>query len=329
MSSTSPNFEKLNSTNYATWSGEMQAWLQASGLWRLVNGTQKKPSSSSPPTESDLTVEEAWQSKADKAAGWLYLMVEPEQRVHFNNREDPVNMWNSLCSIHLQKRPGTRFNAYDDLFNIRKVEDESLQSLINRVEDKMKKIKDLRPDGFDLQSLDEELASMTLIRALPAEEYFSFTSSLLLKDKLDKAAIHQAFVTEDIHRRRRAIDMPAPSSAFFTSKIPKSSKSQVTCTWCNKSGHEEAQCNRKDRDRKRAQENTQFHSKRRPHNANKAQEDSKNSETIQESTKVTEFAGNASARSKSPLHSSPLQLNADFHWLADTGATSHMTPHRH
>ena len=93
---------------------------------------------------------------------------------------------------------------------------------------------------------------MILIRALPAEEYSSFTSSLLLKDKLDKAAIHQAFVTEDIHRRRRAIDMPALSSAFFTSKIPKSSKSQVTCTWCNKSGHEEAQCNRKDRDRKRA-----------------------------------------------------------------------------
>jgi len=285
MSSTSPNFEKLNSTNYATWSGEMQAWLQASGLWRLVNGTQKKPSSSSPPTESD------------KAAGWLYLMVEPEQRIHFNNREDPVNMWESLRSIHLQKRPGTRFNAYDDLFNIRKVEDESLQSLINRVEDRMKKIKDLRPDNFDLQSLDEELASMTLIRALPAEEYSSFTSSLLLKDKLDKAAIHQAFVTEDIHRRRRAVDMPSTSSAFFTSKTPKS---QVTCTWCNKSGHEEAQCNRKDRDRKRAQDNTQFHSKRRPHNANKAQEDSKDSEAVQESIKVTEFAGNASARSKPP-----------------------------
>jgi len=70
-------------------------------------------------------------------------MVEPEQQVHFNNREDPVNMWDSLHSIHLQKRPGTWFNAYDDLFNIRKVEDESLQSLINRVEDKIKKIKDL------------------------------------------------------------------------------------------------------------------------------------------------------------------------------------------
>ena len=160
-------------------------------------------------------------------------------------------MQNSLCSIYLQRRPGTRFNAYDDLFNIRKAEDESLQSLINRVEDKMKNIKDLRPNGFDLQSLDEELASMTLIRALPAQEYSSFTLSLLLKDKLDKAAVHQAFVTEDIHCCRRAVDIPNTSSTFYTtSKVPKTSKSQVTCSWCNKLGHEKAQYNRKDRDRK-------------------------------------------------------------------------------
>ena len=72
-------------------------------------------------------------------------------------------MWDSLRSIHLQKHPSTRFNAYDDLFNIRKTEDESLQSLINRVEDRMKKIKDLRPDGFDLCSLDEELASIIVV----------------------------------------------------------------------------------------------------------------------------------------------------------------------
>ena len=58
----------------------MQAWLQISGLWRLVNGTYIKPSTPSPPTESDLVAEEAWQSKADKAAGWLYLMVEPVSR---------------------------------------------------------------------------------------------------------------------------------------------------------------------------------------------------------------------------------------------------------
>ena len=43
-----------------------------------------------------------------------------------------------------------------------------------------------------------------------------------------------------------------------------------------------------------------------------------------------EFAGNASLHSldpSSPLY--PLQLDADVHSNADTGATAHMTPHRH
>ncbi len=38
-----------------------------------------------------------------------------------------------------------------------------------------------------------------------------------------------------------------------------------------------------------------------------------------------EFAGNASALSSSTP--TGLQSDADLHWLADTGATSHMTPH--
>lgn len=40
---------------------------------------------------------------------------------------------------------------------------------------------------------------------------------------------------------------------------------------------------------------------------------------------VTEFAGNAGASLDSP----PLQLDADFRLSTGTGATAHMTPHRH
>ena len=196
MASSSPNFEKLNSSNYPTWSGEMEAWFRASGLWKVVSGSAKCPSLSSPPKESEQQAYDAWEAKADKAAGWLFLMVESDQRIHFNGiQDDPVKMWDALQSVHLQKRPGTRFNAYDDLFSIRKQEDEFLQSLLNRVDECMKKIKNLRPSPFSLTQLDEELASMALIRALPAEEFSSFTSSLLLMDKLDRATIHQAFVT--------------------------------------------------------------------------------------------------------------------------------------
>jgi hypothetical protein len=61
--------------------------------------------------------------------------------------------------------------------------------------------------------------------------------------------------------------------------------------------------------------------KGRPNNTNNA-----NVATSTPSTSnVTEFAGNASASIDSP----PLQLDADFRLNTDTGATAHMTPHRH
>ena len=44
----------------------------------------------------------------------------------------------------------------------------------------------------------------------------------------------------------------------------------------------------------------------------------------------SESAGHASFRSFDPSHPLyPLQLDACVEWNADTGATSHMTPHRH
>ena len=52
--------------------------------------------------------------------------------------------------------------------------------------------------------------------------------------------------------------------------------------------------------------------------------------TPQSAQSVREFAGNASLRSfDSSYPLCPLQLNAHADWNADTGATSHMTPHRH
>ncbi|KAF8809422.1 hypothetical protein BYT27DRAFT_7008601, partial [Phlegmacium glaucopus] len=78
-------------------------------------------------------------------------------------RDNPVAMWTALQAVHMQKHPGHRFNAYDDLFSIRKQEDESLQTLMNRVDAALRRIQDLCPAGFDLKQLDDELASMAMI----------------------------------------------------------------------------------------------------------------------------------------------------------------------
>ncbi|TFK16533.1 hypothetical protein FA15DRAFT_547259, partial [Coprinopsis marcescibilis] len=67
----------------------------------------------------------------------------------------------------------------------------------------MQQICNLQPKEFDLAALDSELASMALIRALP-DKFSTFTSSLLLLEKLDHTAIHQAFITKETQCCHRA-----------------------------------------------------------------------------------------------------------------------------
>jgi hypothetical protein len=205
----------------------MKAWFRANGLWRIVDGSIAKPMKQGD-VEPSPDALEAYQLKADKAAGHLYLMWEDGQKIFVSDcQDDPCAMWIALDNAFMQKKPGTRFNAYDDLFSIRKLEEESLQSLMNRVDDAVKLIQDLRPKDFTLALLDKELAALTLIKALP-EEYSGFTSSLMLLDKLNKETVHQAFLSEDAHRRRRAGD--APASALAASAI--SSAIAAICDFC-------------------------------------------------------------------------------------------------
>jgi len=42
------------------------------------------------------------------------------------NKDDAVKMWGVLEGVHMHKQPGTRFNADDDLFSIRKNDEEDL-----------------------------------------------------------------------------------------------------------------------------------------------------------------------------------------------------------
>jgi Domain of unknown function (DUF4219) len=106
-SSSSPQFPKLNSHNYNTWSGEMQAWLRAQGVWRIVAATSLAPKLPATPTDVNIAALDAWELKSDKACGWMYLSIEDDQKIHLKGIEgDPVKIWAALRDVHLQKRPG-------------------------------------------------------------------------------------------------------------------------------------------------------------------------------------------------------------------------------
>jgi hypothetical protein len=326
MSSKGPDFEKLGSDNYPQWSTEMLAWLGSQQLKKLVMGSRNAPTPANPaqPTEEEIIRIEAWEDKAEKAAGWIILMITPDQRVHVKSIEDdPIKMWKKLEEGHVVKQAGTRFNTYDDFFSIRKKEDETLQSLTTRIDACMQRIKNLRPENFKLEDLDKELYCMTMIRALP-EDYDNFVSSLLIMDKLDKDTILKAFQTEETQRQRRSTTETTTSTkalAASTSETPhpicnhsshspspNPSQSKKECNFCGNGGHIEDDCWKKQKYMKEERKLTAEKKSKRKQEAKKAKEES---------------AGSAS------LISSTAPPNSITHaWNTDSGATSHMTPHK-
>jgi hypothetical protein len=82
--------------------------------------------------------------QALRAVGELYLAISDDQKMHLKGIEDnPVKIWTKLASVHLQKVPGARFNAWESFFSIQMRPDESLSSLMTRIDAAMLKVKNL------------------------------------------------------------------------------------------------------------------------------------------------------------------------------------------
>jgi len=202
MSDTKRTFPTLDASNWGYWADNMEAYLNTKELWEFVDGSSPKPTPADPdnPTATEAKELLDWKRKSAKASGEIWLAIEDSQKVHVKEvKGDPRAMWTRLEAIHIQKKPGARFNAYEALLSIRKREDESLSALMARADRAMQDIKALRPTTFTLANLDEELLAMTLIRAL-STEYSHFASSLLLLDSLDLNKLKSAFQSEENQR---------------------------------------------------------------------------------------------------------------------------------
>lgn len=94
----------------------MEAWLRTQGLWRLVQGSLTKAhlsaTSEAFTTPGTIITAAKWDHFVDKAAGWIYIMVEDVQRIYLEDIEDdPVSMWKKLAEVHLYQAPRNRWNA--------------------------------------------------------------------------------------------------------------------------------------------------------------------------------------------------------------------------
>ena len=290
----------------------MKNFLIMSQLWMIVSGTETCPPQ--PGTQpSDISSKEflewkrdrkeymEWMNKSYKAAGILISSMSPEIRVYTrDDGEDPIKIWDTLKKTFIKPLSAPRFQAYQDLFSIKKEPSETLDGVINRVDEQVRVIKSLTPDVFTLDNLYDDLASMTIINSLP-HDFSTVVNTLAVMDKFSKTEVIQSLRNLESTTRQSpssvlVANTPSPSSTQQKVKFPHpNAKAHPTCTFCKKLGHTEDKCFLK--------------------------------EHLMGQLRVQ--GNSASASSASGLFSSPLDTPAYTSWNADTGASSHMTPHRH
>jgi len=228
---------KLSGSNYRLWVDQIKNVLMMSQLWMVVSGIETCPPDPGP-QPTDVTSKDRkeyldWMNKSFKAAGILISSISPEIRVYIrDDQEDPVKIWATLKKTFIKPISAPRFQAYQDLFSIKKDSSETLDGVINRVDEQVRIIKSLTPDTFTLDSLYDDLSSMTIIDSLP-HDFNTVVNTLAVVDEFSKTDVIQSLRNLESTTRHPSSSVLAantPSSSFQQKPKPQfNTKPRPTC----------------------------------------------------------------------------------------------------
>src|SRR5260370_15652029 len=289
----SDTIPKLNAGNYHVWYAELSYLLQEKSIWGLVNGTLDIPTSKAYEAAKDR----------EKAFGIIMRSIEPALRATVKDLTDPKKLLDTLKELYGTPSAGTCFNAIKTFLSLSQLPDKRIPAFITCVCDAQCTLINSRPSEYIVTEFDSELLTSVLISGTPG--YSLLTENLLVKSDLKSSDVEAALVTAEETRIQNADIIALRTSTYPPVTSPKStSKSDFFCDFCDVQGsHETKRCWMMKAVKK--QRST-------PHSrADVAKADTQE-----------EFAGVASALSP-PSHA------ASDNWIADTGATAHMTPNRH
>jgi hypothetical protein len=337
MSVSTTAVPELTETNWVTWNVQQAARMCQLSVWsviteehtapvlKLLKASTNKDGTLIPLTTdqkalnirirlSNNTTAECFHSARKKAASDIYIHLSQSQCAHVQGIEDnPIAMWDKLSSIHSQQVPGMWFGAYNKLLSVTKQLDKLLQSIAGCIFKALVRIQELRLESFTIVQLNKELVIMAMLHALPCDIYGNFVLSLMCQKTLTRMDIKAAFQVEQIERNTQ--DGPLlGSAALHTFSNPSSPRGNSDkCPFCTIKGHAQEDNNTIKLVKER-KVNTCGRGNKRKGKANR---------TKVEEEEVIEKAQRAQVH----LATSP-SSSTDAHWIANTGATSHMMLHQ-
>jgi len=159
--------EKLNGTNYASWSYQMKMVLMETELWSTVEPGEEEP-------EEDATnaVKKAYVNRQGKALAKIALAICDEQQMHIRNKITAKKVWNELQKLYAPK--DSKFRTVQlrrQLYSYKMDTCESMENYMGQIN---KTVADLSSIGDEIEDGDLE---MIILCGLP-DDYDNVASAL-------------------------------------------------------------------------------------------------------------------------------------------------------
>src|SRR5436190_5484141 len=250
------SIEKLNETNYRSWSQVIESHLDDQDLWDLVNGTEKKPERPTTPTTSTQTTEttertaaatgdyenklEEWNKKAKKARKLIISTIAASVMTYVEGERNPAEMWRILEERY---KPKTRvtLRQLQRQFNTIKMHDDDgdMEKHLQRIERLKRQIEE---QG---EKISDSSYISVLLNCAP-ERYNVQISIMEAQDDVTPVIIINRLLEE--YRKFQVEKIEKSMTAMLTNKQKsnqgkkKSKNPDVKCNHCNKKGHKVDQC---------------------------------------------------------------------------------------
>ena len=257
--SKSYSIEKLNESNYRSWSQVVESHLDDQDLWEVVKGDEAKPVRPVDPPTSETadahqqhttamteyeTAMTAWTKKAKKARKLIISTISPSVMTYIEGTKDPAEMWAILEGRY---RPRTRvtLRQLQRQFNTIKMVDDD-----GDMEKHLQKIERLKRQIEEQGEQISESSYISVLLNCAPSRYDVQISILEAQDDVTSAIIINRLLEE--YRKFLAAKPEKTLMAMLTNQgkgVHKGQKSKNAkakfdgnCNSCNKQGHKEDQC---------------------------------------------------------------------------------------
>lgn len=177
--------DKLNSSNYSSWSSDMKFILLERNGWDLVEGTETLPVIDDKGTYTEKDVQD-FKKRQKIALSLIYLYLEPEYRIIVEECRDPKESWEKLRSHFYPDTRALHMILFSEFCNCRINPDEKVDMFaarLHKIYERLRKLDSTFSQKYLvfqlLRYLPQELESISQVLLRVPDESFVYTKVLM------------------------------------------------------------------------------------------------------------------------------------------------------